>query len=94
MANGMGPAPTGDLAGGFQLTQNSDELGISSVHKYPVEQFIHSLTNDGACLCGPDITYQHAPNRVVPLVMHYALDGDYYWSDWGEDGPELEPDFL
>lgn len=95
--NGMTRAPLGDQAGGWSGATVTDEQGIpTSAHQVPNEQFVHSVSDAGDCLCGPTATYVMAGNgRVVPQVHHVPLDPDFYWySDWGPDGPILDPDFL
>lgn len=95
MPSGMTRAPLGERGGGFNITTNTDDKGVLSIHKYPNEQFIHELDEAASCLCGPAVSYQHGTNRIIPLVMHYALDPDYYWSShWGPDGPEDLADYL
>jgi hypothetical protein len=74
---------------GWKTFQTQDDQGITSTHVLPYEQFVHELTPEGSCLCGPDIEYGTNHGRVCPMISHFALDGRYYdgvsrFNDWGE----------
>lgn len=73
----------------------SPDTGLaSSVHWVPVEQFIHTLTVDATCICGPHVVYIEHPQTgigLVPMIRHAPLDATYYDEDdddW-DDGDEL-----
>lgn len=88
MPEGMSrKAPVGEQGSGFKFLNTTDQYGVTSIHKIPMEQFVHAVDEEVSCLCGPEVDYRIG-DRVVPIALHYALDGEYYESYWGPDGPD------
>lgn len=93
MPSGMLPAPSSEMGGRTMAT--TDENGQpSSIHIVPLDQLVHEIDMEGSCVCGPDVSYVHTEDRVLPHCAHWALDPRYYealhW-DWGPDGPDGIP---
>lgn len=51
---------------------------VTSIHHVPQEQFVHTSTHNGDCLCGPTVTANIVQGRDVLMVAHQPLDAVFY----------------
>ena len=63
---------------------STDDEAIKSLHHVPLEQFVHSATAAGDCMCGPTVTLGDMGGHLVELTRHHALDESFYDCDCGE----------
>jgi hypothetical protein len=56
----------------------SPEGELSSVHRIPTEQFVHTCDEDGKCICGPHVIINVMQSGPLPMVQHQPLLKRYY----------------
>jgi len=58
---------------------------LTSVHRIPDEQFVHTCDQDGKCICGPQIIINELQLGPLPMVQHQPLFKAYYDEDYSPD---------
>ena len=51
---------------------------LTSVHRIPNEQFVHTCDEDAKCICGPHVIINVMQAGPLPMVQHQPLYGAYY----------------
>ena len=56
----------------------SSETEQASLHRVPVEQFIHDCDMEASCMCGPALVVIRMDDMPITVSQHFPLDGTYY----------------
>lgn len=56
----------------------SSEVGHTSLHRVPVEQFTHDCDMEASCMCGPALVVIRMDDIPVTIAQHFPLSGIYY----------------
>jgi len=56
----------------------SGEVGHTSLHRVPVEQFVHDCDMEASCMCGPALVVTRVDDEPVTIAQHFPLEGEYY----------------
>jgi len=65
------------------------EGSVTSVHRIPEEQFVHTCDADARCICGPHVVVNVMQGGPIPMVQHQPLYKAYY-EDFEEDGIDIQ----
>ena len=57
---------------------------VTSVHRIPEEQFVHTCDEDAKCICGPQVVIYVMEMGPLPMVQHQPLYKAYYEEYTGE----------
>tara|TARA_E500000331_G_scaffold206374_1_gene197934 strand:- start:906 stop:1202 length:297 start_codon:yes stop_codon:yes gene_type:complete len=62
---------------------------LTSVHRIPDEQFVHTCDEDAKCICGPHVIINVMQMGPLPMVQHQPLYKAYY-DDYDADEPGID----
>ena len=54
------------------------EVGEASLHRVPVEQFVHDCDLEASCMCGPALVVTRIEGEPVTIAQHFPLERIYY----------------
>ena len=75
---------------GFTTMMTLGEEGeLTSVHRIPNEQFVHTCDEDAKCICGPHVIINVMQAGPLPMVQHQPLYKPYY-EEYDVDEMDLE----
>ncbi len=73
-----------DLGFTTMMTMGQDG-SVTSVHRIPEEQFVHTCDEDAKCICGPHVVINVMQGGALPMVQHQPLYKAYYEDSFDEE---------